>query len=64
MNEMVNVNQSTGEIIEFSAGGSAQMAATLSEMEAKLTLVQNFFKRRLFLSEPGRNLRHTRLYLL
>lgn len=45
MTDVAIVNQHTGEIVDFNVGGSAQMAATLAEMENKLTLVQNFFKR-------------------
>lgn len=44
-NNALTVDQSTGEIMDFNSGGSAAMAATLVEMEAKLKLVQEFFKR-------------------
>jgi hypothetical protein len=39
------VNRSAADVVDFNAGGSAQMAATLAEMESKLKLVQDFFKR-------------------
>lgn len=39
------VNKATGEVMDLNAGGSAQMAAMLVEMESKLTLVRDFFKR-------------------
>lgn len=39
------VNTGTGEVVDFTAGGSGEMAVLLAEMENKLKLVQEFFKR-------------------
>ena len=39
------VNQSTGEVVDITAGGSGEMAVLLAEMESKLKLVQSFFRR-------------------
>lgn len=44
-NNATTVDQSTGEIVDFTNGGSAAMATMLVDMEAKLKLVQEFFKR-------------------